>query len=497
MATYKIRGNSHNVIYTYKAQDGTHKPHWESYTTELEAMQRKTYIDYLQKNKRQDELLQAVREYTGKRAARKVQEALSMPSEAVPAVPANSGNTNKTYREFAVKWLPFHARKERLSPNSYDSYRGNLDTHILPYFGDRVMSTITSEDVDNFIDHLSRKPCRGSKSFNKNPDEIPTLSSGTIKKCYTILMAGFPIAKQWRYVMEIPSTKAPAEKPRKRKAWEPKQVYKAHVGIEEDKLLHLAVHLAFVCSLRAGETAGIDVRKIDFHDRSFWVTQEVQRVSDTALSVIPHNEIIRIFPKTVPGAKSSLILKGPKTEGSVRKQYLTTPLLLEIRDRLNQIKSNKELFGEGYHDYGLLICQPDGKPIDPKSLNKSFKKWQAHMKIEDQIEFQGLRKSGQMHKVRLSRNNYQLVAENSGQSPEVLMSNYNEALESEKRTLSLMVETNFYPQTSSEGAMAPQTGNEADIILQAIQSNPELSKRILQALLLGAVHAKQDIVLNL
>lgn len=498
MATYKIRGNSHNVIYTYKTQDGAHKPHWESYTTELEAMQRKTYIDYLQKNKRQDELLQAVREYTEKRAAaRRVQEALGMPVEAVLAVPANPDNTNKTYREFAEKWLPFHARKERLSPNSYDSYRGNLDTHILPYFGDRVMSTITSEDVDNFIDHLSRKPCRGSKRFHKNPDEIPTLDSGTIKKCYTILMAGFPVAKQWRYVTEIPSTKAPAEKTKKRKAWEPKQVYTAMVGMEDDKLLHLAVHFAFVCSLRAGETAGIDVRKIDFHDRSFWVTQEVQRVSDTALSVIPRNEIIQIFPKTVPGAKSSLILKGPKTEGSVRKQYLTTPLLIEIRNRLNQIKSNREFFGEEYHDYGLLVCQPDGRPIDPKSLNKSFKRWQANMKIEDQIEFQGLRKSGQMHKVRLSRNNYQLVAENSGQSPEVLMSNYNEALESEKRTLSLMVETNFYPPASSEGVKGSQAGNEVDAVLQVIQNNPELSKQILQTLLFGAVRAKQDIVLNL
>lgn len=50
------------------------------------------------------------------------------------------------------------------------------------------------------------------------------------------------------------------------------------------------------------------------------------------------------------------------------------------------------------------------------------------------IDLQGLRKSGQMHKVRLTKNNYQLVAENGGQSPEVLMSNYNEALDTEKRT---------------------------------------------------------------
>lgn len=50
-----------------------------------------------------------------------------------------------------------------------------------------------------------------------------------------------------------------------------------------------------------------------------------------------------------------------------------------------------------------------------------------------------------MHKVRLSQNNYQLVAENAGQSPEVLMNHYNEALDYEKRALSRLVENSFYP----------------------------------------------------
>lgn len=118
------------------------------------------------------------------------------------------------------------------------------------------------------------------------------------------------------------------------------------------------------------------------------------------------------------------------------------------------------------------------------------------MQITDQIEFQGLRKSGQMHKVRLSKNNYQLVAENSGQSPEVLMSNYNEALESEKRTLSLMVETSFYQPENSR--ILNTTGEEVDVstVLTMLQKNPDLSAQILQNLLLGAVHAKQDIALN-
>ena len=107
------------------------------------------------------------------------------------------------------------------------------------------------------------------------------------------------------------------------------------------------------------------------------------------------------------------------------------------------------------------------------------------MHIEDQIEFQGLRKSGQMYKIRLSKNNYQLVAESAGQSPEVLMSNYNEALEDEKRTLSLLVETDFYPNTAAVPAASANTSDTA-LLLEKIKSDPGFSAQLLQLLLSNA-----------
>jgi len=94
---------------------------------------------------------------------------------------------------------------------------------------------------------------------------------------------------------------------------------------------------------------GIDIKTIDFHDRSMWIKQEVQRVSDKSLTVLPKNE---------------------------------------------------------YKNNGLLICKPDGRPIDLKDLSKWFKKWQTAEGIKNQIEFQGLRKSGQMHKVLSARHRY-------------------------------------------------------------------------------------------
>ena len=98
---------------------------------------------------------------------------------------------------------------------------------------------------------------------------------------------------------------------------------------------------------------------------------------------MPKNEIIRVFPKLVPTSKSSLILKGPKTEDSHRKQYLTRPLLEEIRARLAEIEEHKTFFREEYQDYGLLLCQADGRPLDPKSLEDAFKLHQIQMGIPE------------------------------------------------------------------------------------------------------------------
>lgn len=220
MATYTIRGTSHNVVYTYKAADGKRKQQWESYSSELEAIQRKAYIDYLQSQNRASDITHEASEYRRKKAVEKVAQKIAAENAvATPDTPSpeSEDNMSKTYREFMERFLPIHARKKNFSPKTYDSYRQNLETHIYPYFGDWVMSSITSSAIDGFIDHLFQKPCRGSKSYGKHTSEIPTLSSGTVKKCYNILTLGFETAKRWNYIAEIPNTKGPSEHYKRRK----------------------------------------------------------------------------------------------------------------------------------------------------------------------------------------------------------------------------------------------------------------------------------------
>ena len=156
---------------------------------------------------------------------------------------------------------------------------------------------------------ISYKPLQGNQFNAVDPEALSTLSSSVVKKAHQVLTAGFPTAKQWGFITEIPVSTVPTEKYNKRKAWNSKEVFNHLVRIK-DRDLHLVVHLAFVCSLRAGEVTGIDLTSIDLEDQSLWIRQEVQRISDRALQALPKNEIIYLFPKQLKAAKSVLILKN-------------------------------------------------------------------------------------------------------------------------------------------------------------------------------------------
>ena len=71
MATCKRRNNTYCVIYQYRTSAGKVKQKWETYMTELEAVQRKALIDYFQANKQYDEIRRLATEYTQTRAIEK------------------------------------------------------------------------------------------------------------------------------------------------------------------------------------------------------------------------------------------------------------------------------------------------------------------------------------------------------------------------------------------------------------------------------------------
>ena len=135
-----------------------------------------------------------------------------------------------------------------------------------------------------------------------------------------------------------------------------------------------------------------------------------------------------------------------------------------------QIEKDKQYYGDAYNDYGLLICHPNGDPVERTRMQRWFKNWQEKNDTEIKIDMQELRKSGAMYKLRLSDYDYQAVQLETGHStPNVLMEHYNEVMVSERSRLAEKFENSFYVDREVK-AETRATGIEE--LLQAVMADP-------------------------
>ena len=194
-------------------------------------------------------------------------------------------------------------------------------------------------------------------------------------------------------------------------------------------------------------------------------------MTDRALKATAKEDVIRIFPKKKGESGTQLVLLTPKTEGSVRRLYLNKFLKEDIEARLLQIEKDKQYYGDAYNDYGLLICLPNGDPVERTRMQRWFKNWQAKNDIAIKIDMQGLRKSGAMYKLRLSDYDYQAVQLETGHStPNVLMAHYNEVMVSEKSRLVEKFENDFY---AGREAKTETSATGIEELLLAVMADPE------------------------
>ena len=484
MARYTKRGNSHCIIYTYKDENDNTATSWESYQTEVLATQRKATIDYYQKTKDTVKIRELASQY---KETAQIKKNLKEEKRAISTILGESmtmsSMSNISWRDYLNVWLPAYIKRKNAKGTTYDSYHSNIQRHILPYFGDKAVRDTTTISISAFIEHLKNKPCSGIKAYNKKPNEIEKLGSSSVKKCFDVLSAALSTAKEWKIIDEIPDASPPSVKHKKRAFWTPEETRSALNSID-NKLLRLSVHLSFVLTLRPGEVVGIPIDAIQTN--SIKIRQEIERMTDDALKATAKEDVISVFPKKREDSGTQLVLLTPKTEGSVRKMHLNTFLKNDIEDRLKQIEKDKQYYGDEYNDYGLLICLPNGDPVERTRMQRWFKDWQEQNNTAVKIDMQGLRKSGAMYKLRLSGNDYQAVQNETGHNnPLVLMEHYNEIMDVEKTSLAEKLEKDFY---ASPGMKETNSEAETEELLQGVMVDP-LKLKLLEKVM--AMHSVQ------
>ena len=157
-------------------------------------------------------------------------------------------------------------------------------------------------------------------------------------------------------------------------------------------------------------------------------------------------------------------------------------MVAELRQRLEQIEADKHYYGENYHDYGLLFCQPNGDPIEPSKLLRWFKEWQEASGFDYPIIcFHELgRNSSTTYKLKVSNGDIKSVQGDNGHSSAEITANvYAKIMDDDRRSLSKIVELDFYNMNDDD--KSDDSGFD-DLIL-AIKDNPLVKERVISALL--------------
>ena len=388
--------------------------------------------------------------------------------------------SDETVADFVSRWIPIRAKLKKWEYSYLDTATRMFDMHILPEIGNIPMQKVAPAHIDALFADLQCKRCGGPKSFNRKDSEIPFLSGSTLQSIYNLVKSMFETALDWKEIEENPVkvSRPQRDDPPETEIWDLPMIKTALANIS-DAQLHLAVHIAAALTCRNGEVCGITWSSIDFDKGMLKIDKTIQRISKSAFSQLPKKDVFKVFPNKEGDSKSMLVLKTPKTKGSVRWLYLTAPLIKELRQRQQLVAKHKLYFGSEYSDNNLVFCLDNGDPIEPKLCEKWFKKWQERNKELElpHIVFHRLRHSAATLLMYLSGSDAKTVQSITGHSSaEFVFDVYNHPLMSRQRTLISKLESVMY------GSEQVCINSEAAAILQAMNDNPAIARDVLSAL---------------
>ena len=386
--------------------------------------------------------------------------------------------SSETLTRFLYRWIDIYAKDKSWAPSTYEGNLSLMQNHIIPVLGGRRIQKLTPEVITTFFAELKDKKVLPKDNSRIPKDDAPCLSSKTRREIYNLLKCALNTAKVWKVIDEdLVVCERPAKGSKEVTPWDNSTLFDILEHMQ-DPLLHLAVHMAFVGTMRVGETVSIQWEQVDFEKSKIHIKQTLQRVKKSTLEKLKPADIYYLFPEQFEKSKSVLVLKAPKSEKSVRTIKISEPLKEELRKRKTIIEKQREYHGCDYQDHDLVFCLEDGRPIEGAKMTKRFREWQQEMDLGVKYStFHGLRHSSVTSKLRASNGDIKSVQADSGHaSADMILNVYGHIQEEDRKDMSAAFESAFYGQENVNEA------SKLDALLEQIKNNPELLKKTLDAL---------------
>ncbi len=376
-----------------------------------------------------------------------------------------------------------------------DSYlscsRHRIEHYIKPYLGDMLLQHLTPHDLDVFYNSLLEQPAVVLKGHT---DTSKKVSTAVIKKVHDLLRSALNQAVKWEYIPANPAEKAslPRHRPKTRDVWTEEEAICA-LNLCGDDVLKLAMLLAIGCSMRMGEILGLTWDCVDISPESVqrstasvFINKEIKRCDKSSIADLArrgHSDIIFTFPEWKQGeAKTSLVLKNPKTESSVRRVFLPQTVIDALIAARKEQEEMKALVADAYQDFNLVFAHDTGRPYEERQIAQKFKAFIKETGLPP-VVFHSLRHCSTSIKLAISNGNIKAVQGDTGHAQARMVTDvYAHTHDDVRRNLAKKMEEDFFHKATStrEDTAAPLDPSLAQAV-KLLQDNPQLTQLLLAA----------------
>lgn len=247
-----------------------------------------------------------------------------------------------TFGEYVTeRWLPLQAA--RLRPSTFDSYRKNLELHVIPAIGRIPLQRLEPEDLDTLYAKLLGSGRRDGKGG---------LSVKTVRSIHLVIHKALKDAlRKGSVVRNVADAADPpklssAKRP-EIKVWTAEEL-RAFLDLIGSHRLHPAFHLSSHTGMRRGEILGLRWSDVDF---------------DAARLSVRH---------AVISVDYKIHLSDVKTGSGRRTIDLDDETLAVLRRWRKQQAEERLAIGGARRTDDLVFCHPDGRPIHPDVFSQVF-----------------------------------------------------------------------------------------------------------------------------
>lgn len=346
--------------------------------------------------------------------AKAFMEALSAGSIA-PSVEKSSTGPQQaepiTVGEWMDRWLEKYA-KPTVKLSTYCSYEQLIRSHVKPQIGNRYMSTLTGENLQDFFNERREQG---------NVKKEGGLSTKTLTNLRNMMHLAFGQAVKNKLLAEnlVEGVRLPkAEKHEMRVLDREEQTRLVLAARRAPEPAAFGIIFDLFTGLRIGELCGLRWENVDMEGRSFKVCETRNRLPN--------------FDDSIETSTSVATVKTTKTDNSRRTVFIMDGLYQDFLDyQTIQLSLKKQ--HSGYNPDGYVFCQENGQPYEPRTYQDLFKRCVRQAGIPD-ANFHSLRHTFATRALEQGMDVVTLSRLLGHATPSITLDKYGHALDDHKRT---------------------------------------------------------------